>query len=114
VKLRPRKQLLLKLAGFLLLGAILNVAMAWGCAALIHFKVTRSLPGGIAPTVRWIADNRSNALRIWFLADESADVFESDVEYDPPSWIEWPMNTSSTCAYGVYTYMRYRKLLARR
>jgi hypothetical protein len=29
---RPRKQLLLKLGVFLLLGAIVNVAVAWGCA----------------------------------------------------------------------------------
>jgi hypothetical protein len=35
VTLRPRKQLLLKLAVFLLLGAILNVAVAWGSAVFL-------------------------------------------------------------------------------
>jgi hypothetical protein len=41
---RPRKQLLLKLGVFLLLGAIVNVAVAWGCAlgATLRFAGTQS------------------------------------------------------------------------
>ena len=52
---RPRKQLLLKLGVFLLLGAIVNVAVAWGIAVVAPLRVSIDHGGVFEPatTPEW-------------------------------------------------------------
>jgi len=82
-----RRRLLI-VAAFLLAGAVVNVAVAWGCAVLVDFTVAQSEVGGAKGSahdwVIWHHDARA-ALRIRALAT-SGNVDEHE-QYPQHSWM---------------------------